>query len=157
MLVRESFGEWARSSRLEARRLPNIDGDFLRKLGLKPGQALGVVRAPDSWVAALEKLVRVTASASPARATRADVILAWLVPSDNLRKAFDALEGKIPPDGAIWAVIPKKSALAEDESAVDWHAMQAAGLASGRLVDNKELRFDERYYGTRFVVRKDRR
>jgi hypothetical protein len=35
--------------------------------------------------------------------------------------------------------------------------MQAAGVASGRLVDNKELRFDNRYYGTRFVVRKNQR
>jgi len=92
-----------------------------------------------------------------AKAGKADVILAWLAPKDELRATFDALEARIPPDGAIWAVIPKKSALAKGEVAVNWMTMQAAGLESGRLVDNKELRFDDRYYGTRFVVRKDQR
>ena len=130
-----------------------LDADFLRKLGLKPGGRLGVVRAPDGWAEALEKLTPTDASASLARARRADVILAWLTPKDDLRKVFSALERKIPPNGAVWAVIPKKSALSKGEAAVEWKDMQAAGLASGRLVDNKELRFDDRYYGTRFVVR----
>jgi hypothetical protein len=137
--------------------MPEIDSDFLRKLGLRPGASLGLVLAPDAWVAALEALVAVSTAPAPSRARRADVILVWLEPKDDLRKVFDVLEGKIPPDGAIWAVIPKKGALAKGEAAVDWHAMQAAGVASGRLVDNKELRFDGRYYGTRFVVRKDQR
>jgi hypothetical protein len=89
---------------------------------------------------------------------KADIILRpWLAPKDDLRETFDALETKIPPDGAIWAVIPKRGGLARGEVAVNWIEMQAAGLASGRLVDNKELRFDDRYYGTRFVVRKDKR
>ena len=99
----------------------------------------------------------IVAWASVAKAGKANIILAWLAPKDDLRKTFDALETKIPPDGAIWAVIPKRGALAKGEVAVNWLEMQAAGLASGRLVDNKELRFDDRYYGTRFVVRKDQR
>ncbi len=135
-----------------------IDVDFMRKLGLKPEQLLGLVRAPEAWMAALAATHSdVAAWPSAATAGRADTILVWLEPKDGLRKVFDALEAKIPPDGAIWAVIPKKAALAKGEVAVDWHKMQAAGLASGRLVDNKELRFDDRYYGTRFVVRKDQR
>jgi hypothetical protein len=135
-----------------------IDVDFLRKLGLKEGQRLGFVRAPEAWAGALDaRHDHVGVWPSSAKAGRADVLLVWLEPKDDLRKVFSAVEKKIPPDGAIWAVIPKKSALAKGEAAVDWHAMQAAGLASGRLVDNKELRFDDRYYGTRFVVRKDRR
>jgi hypothetical protein len=136
---------------------PDIDTDFLRKLGLKPEQRLGVVNAPDGWPAALDALTTTVAWPSVAKARDADIILVWLDPGDDLRAAFDALEARIPPDGAIWAVIPKKSALAKGEAAVEWHAMQAAGLASGRLVDNKELRFDDRYYGTRFVVRKEHR
>jgi len=134
-----------------------IDAGFLRKLGLRAGQRLGVVRAPDGWAQALGRLTPVEVAASSSRARRSDIILAWLSPKDDLRRVFDALERKIPPDGAIWAVILKKTALAKGEQAVGWHEMQAAGLASGRLVDNKELRFDDRYYGTRFVVRKDHR
>ena len=136
---------------------PDVDAEFLRKLGLKEGRRLGLVRAPEGWVAALGALRPVAAWPSAAGAGEADVILVWLEPSDDLRAAFDALERRIPPDGAVWAVIPKKSALGKGEVAVPWAEMQAAGLASGRLVDNKELRFDDRYYGTRFVVRKDRR
>ncbi|MEX2160049.1 MAG: hypothetical protein WEB04_11665 [Dehalococcoidia bacterium] len=134
-----------------------IDAAFLTKLGLKPGQRLGLVRAPDAWAAALEKAADAASWATASKARTADVILAWLEPRDDLRMAFDALERKIPPAGAVWAVIPKKSALRNGEDAVAWAEMQAAGLASGRLVDNKELRFDDRYYGTRFVVRKDQR
>jgi len=132
---------------------PDIDGAFLTRLGLKDGRRLGLVRAPEAWFRTLERLAPVDAAPSPARAKKAGVLLVWLEQSDNLRRVFAALEKKIPPDGAVWAVIPKKSALAKGESAVAWHDMQAAGLASGRLVDNKELRFDDRYYGTRFVVR----
>ena len=139
-----------------------IDADFLRKLGLKPEQRLGLVRAPDGWVAALRQAQGGDSSAiapwpSAAEAEDADIVLVWLEPSDDLRAVFDALERRIPPDGAIWAVIPKKSALQKGEVAVEWKEMQAAGLASGRLVDNKELRFDDRHYGTRFVVRRELR
>ncbi|MEX1254425.1 MAG: hypothetical protein WEE64_08795 [Dehalococcoidia bacterium] len=136
---------------------PVIDADFLRKLGLKPGHRLGLVGAPGEWVKALGHIADAAAWRSIAKAREADVILVWLEPSDDLRATFDALESRIPPDGAVWAVIPKKSALAKGEDAVEWATMQAAGLASGRLVDNKELRFDDRYYGTRFVVRKEQR
>ncbi len=134
-----------------------VDSEFLRKLGLEPGQRLGLVRAPESWAEALGDLTEVVAWPSPEEAGEADVILTWLQPSDELRRVFDTLERRIPPDGAVWAVIPKRSALAKGEVAVEWAAMQAAGLASGRLVDNKELRFDDRYYGTRFVVRREQR
>jgi hypothetical protein len=136
---------------------PHLALDFLRKLGLKPGQRLGLVRPPNGWARALSTDSTVVSWPSAGRAGSADLILAWLEPKDDLRKTFDVLESKIPSDGAIWAVIPKKSALAKGEVAVEWIVMQAAGLASGRLVDNKELRFNERYYGTRFVVRKERR
>jgi hypothetical protein len=121
---------------------------------------LGLVHAPEEWVAALRRAHRsgsMAARPSVAQARQADVILAWLVPSHDLHRVFSTLEARIPPDGAVWAVIPKKSSLAKGEAAVEWAAMQEAGLASGRLVDNKELRFDDRYYGTRFVVRKDQR
>jgi hypothetical protein len=141
-----------------------IHPDFLRKLGLKPEQRLGLVRAPLEWIRTLRQAHatqaqggEVVAWASVAKAGKADIILAWLAPKDDLRKAFEVLATRIPPDGAIWAIIVKKSGLAKGELAIRWHAMQTAGLESGRLVDNKELRFDERYYGTRFVVRKDLR
>jgi hypothetical protein len=136
---------------------PAIDTEFLRKLGLKEGQRLGLVAAPQDWASALGGIADVTASPSAKKAREAAVVLVWLAPPDDLHGTFETLEPRIPPDGAIWAVIPKKSALEKGELAVEWAAMQAAGLASGRLVDNKELRFDDRYYGTRFVVRKEHR
>jgi hypothetical protein len=137
--------------------VPELDADFLRKLGLKDGQRLGLVHAPEQWSHALDGVSGGRSWRSASRAGKADVILVWMEPTDDLRKSFDVLEGKIPADGAIWAVIPKKAALAKGETAVEWRDMQSAGLASGRLVDNKDLRFDDRYYGTRFVVRKEQR
>ncbi len=137
-----------------------IDGDFLRKLGVKSGHRIGLVRAPDEWIDTIRQVANgstVRSSRSVPVAKEADLQLVWLTPADDLRAVFDGLEALIPTDGAIWAVLPKKSALKKGETAVEWATMQDAGLASGRLVDNKELRFDERYYGTRFVVRKERR
>jgi hypothetical protein len=134
-----------------------IDDDFIHKLGLKSGQRLSLVRPPNGWADALAEVDDVSVSGSAVRARKANVILVWLAPADDLHRTFEALERKIPVDGAVWAIIPKKSALAKGECAVEWTEMQAAGLASGRLVDNKELRFDDRYYGTRFVVRREKR
>jgi hypothetical protein len=133
-----------------------LDSDFARKLGVRKHR-VAIVGAPECWVEAFRGLpIGVWLSARKVRRD-AGMFLIWLYPQDNLEDVFRILEARIPPDGAIWAVIPKKSALAKGEAAVEWHAMQAAGLASGRLVDNKELRFDDRYYGTRFVVRKEHR
>jgi hypothetical protein len=137
--------------------VPTIDPEFLRRLGLKEGQRLVAVRAPAAWAKALVRVRGVDVAPSPSRARHADIVVVWLEPRDDLRAVFARLESKIPAGGAIWAVIPKKSALSKGEAAVEWQEMQSVGLASGRLVDNKELRFDDRYYGTRFVVRKDYR
>ena len=99
--------------------------DFLQKLGLKPEQRIGLVRAPPEWLRVLRqacamlrpsgaaadqaKAGELVAWASVAKAGKADIILAWLAPKDDLRRTFDALETKIPPDGAIWAVIEERT------------------------------------------------
>jgi hypothetical protein len=67
-----------------------------------------------------------------------------------------ALQFNIVPDGAIWVVIPKKKFAAKRGIAFSWEEMQAAGLQTD-LVDNKVATVSEEDYGTRFVIRKDRR
>jgi hypothetical protein len=69
---------------------------------------------------------------------------------------FRRLQSEIVPNGAIWAVIPKKKFAPAHGIAFSWSEMQAAALQTD-LVDNKEASFSEEEYGTRFVIRKEKR
>ncbi|HEV2458778.1 MAG TPA: hypothetical protein VGS80_10475, partial [Ktedonobacterales bacterium] len=87
---------------------------------------------------------------------RFDLILFWPTAIDGLADRFTRLQRAIHPDGAIWAVIPKKAFARERGVTFTWEEMQAAALTTD-LVDNKGAAFSEQDYATRFVIRKDRR
>ena len=53
-------------------------------------------------------------------------------------------------------VIPKKAVARQRGLSLTWEEMQAAALTTD-LVDNKNANMTDEEYGTRFVIRKERR
>jgi hypothetical protein len=133
------------------------DTGLARKLGLMPGQAICLLGATPEGGAAVRACCP-KGSAITEKLGRGvfDILLFWPRRRRGLEESFDRLQGKIRPDGAIWAVIPKKASKRGRELDFTWEDLQAAGLTTD-LVDNKIASITEEEYGTRFVIRKDRR
>jgi hypothetical protein len=85
-----------------------------------------------------------------------DIILFWPQGLAGLVERFTELQKAIRPDGAIWAVMPKKKYAGQRGIDFNWDELQAAALQTD-LVDNKTASITEQDYGTRFVIRKARR
>jgi len=132
--------------------------DFARKLGVRAGHHIYVEDAPPDFAAQrltdLPADCRVT-SVAP-NGARPDIVILWLKDKRGLEDVFQRLRHLIPPDGAVWAVIPKKSSRPKDSAAPDFQEVLAAALPTG-LVDNKTLTFDDVEYGIRFVLRRELR
>ncbi len=142
-----------------------VDATFLRKLGLKADGRVALIEAPDVFAEAFaaltpgERLSVQEASLETARQGRAGrfhTAIVWMQDTWDLEAVFRSLQTMIQPDGAVWAVIPKKKFQGNGYPEVDFLRVQAAGLTTD-LVDNKDLTFSEAEYGVRFVVRKARR
>jgi len=132
--------------------------EFAAKLGIRAGQRVYLEGAPSDFAA--ERLTGLPPgceiAAVLADGTRPDIVILWLKDKEGLGALFQRLRHLIPPDGAVWAVIPKKSARLNGSAAPDFDEVLAAGLPTG-LVDNKTLTFDDVEYGIRFVVRRELR
>jgi hypothetical protein len=85
-----------------------------------------------------------------------DLIVFWPFRLEGLEGDFAALQAHLKPDGALWAVMPKKNYARQRGIDFTWDQMQAAGLTTD-LVDNKIATIDDQDYGTRFVIRKKSR
>jgi hypothetical protein len=133
------------------------DPALARKLGLQPGQAICILGASPEGQAALKgALPQGAALTEKLGRGLFDRILFWPRRRKDLEASFARLQGRIRPDGAIWAVIPKKASPQSRALDFGWDELQAAGLTTD-LVDNKIASITEHEYGTRFVIRKDRR
>jgi hypothetical protein len=131
--------------------------DLTRKLGIKAGSRVGLLNAEAETVARLRET-------SPPGVTfqgdsdqgKFDLILFWPDSLHGLKAVFQRLQQEIDPDGAVWAVIPKKKFAPSRGIDFTWEELLAAGLQSD-LVDNKVVSVSEQTYATRFVIRKERR
>jgi hypothetical protein len=127
------------------------------KLGIQPGMTVALLDPPAEAAQAIRSV------APPAVRWRrrlgsggCDLVFFWPTETDGLRDAFAMLQKAIVPDGAVWAVLPKKAFAPGRGVSMTWDEMQAEGLR-GDLVDNKVAAITATDYGTRFVIRKDRR
>jgi hypothetical protein len=132
--------------------------NLTRKLGIKPGDVILLLDAPAHSAALLRNACPpgVTVAEADDGAERYDLIFLWLRSADGLIERFDALQWRIVPDGAIWAMLLKKPVARKRGVTLTWEAMQAAALQTD-LVDNKVASFSDEEYGTRFVIRRERR
>lgn len=131
--------------------------ELARKLGLLPGQCICLLDAPDMAAATIRDACPDGVTIDTAlTADRYDAIFFWPAALDGLAARFAALQARIVPDGAVWAVMPKKAFAHKRGVSLTWEEMQAAGLTTD-LVDNKIVSLTSEEYATRFVLRKQRR
>lgn len=119
-----------------------------RKLRIREGSVVALLRAPDGFEAKLEPLPE---GVRFVRKTReADVILAFAASAAALGRALPGLAAEMREGRTLWIVWPKKtSALAGD---LNEPRVREMGLATG-LVDYKICAVDETWSGLAFAVR----
>jgi hypothetical protein len=137
--------------------MPAATKDLARKLGIRPGMLVALLNPP----AEAEGAIRACAPSGVRwkrrlGSSRFDLIIFWPMKAAGLRREFARLQAALAADGAIWAVMPKRAHAAARGIAFSWEEMQAEGLL-GDQVDNKVAAITATDYGTRFVIRKERR
>ncbi len=124
-----------------------------RKLGIKPGSRVLLVRPPDGFEDELVPLPDdVSITSQPAG--ELDVIVTFCRMLSELEASLAELLPRIHPNGGLWIAWPKKSS--DIITDVTEHVVRELGLATG-LVDNKVAAVTEIWSGLRFVVRVENR
>jgi hypothetical protein len=125
-----------------------------KKLGLKSGQRIIILGAPDNYAATLGDLPDGLETADSLTGVF-DFIQFFTVERDALAEQFPPLKTALAMDGMLWISWPKKASKIPTD--LDENFIRDTGLANG-LVDVKVAAIDERWSGLKFVYRvKDRR
>ena len=132
--------------------------NLARKFGIVPDCSIRLIDAPAPSAALLRDACPsgVLLVEDHDSAERHDLIFLWLTDATGLAERFAALQWRIVPDGAIWAMLLKQPIARRRGVTLTWDAMQAAALQTD-LVDNKVATFSVEEYGTRLVIRRERR
>src|SRR5215467_10662258 len=102
-----------------------------QKLGIRPGHALCLLDAAPGALGLLRSEVPSGVTfADTLGAEHFDLIFYWPATLDGLADRFSHLQLAITPDGAIWAVMPKKAFAHQRGIAFTWEEMQAAALTT---------------------------
>lgn len=122
-----------------------------RKLGIRPGHRVALVRAPEGFEEnALGELPPEVRVGHRARG-ELDVILAFVRSHRELARWVPGWQAALDPAGGLWIAWPKRrSGVVTD---VSERAVREAGLAAG-LVDSKVCSIDATWSALRFVVRR---
>ncbi|MBX7112054.1 MAG: DUF3052 domain-containing protein [Dehalococcoidia bacterium] len=124
-----------------------------RKLGIKPGARLGLLRAPADFAATLGELPEGVVTRTSARGPL-DVVVYFTTARADLERRFEALTKALDQAGGLWVAWPKRASGVPTD--LDENVIRDIGLAAG-LVDNKVCAIDDTWSGLRFVIRlKDR-
>jgi len=122
-----------------------------KKLGIKDGARLGLVRAPDDFTRTLGALpVGVVARKLVGGKGTYDVIVCFLRTMAEVARDVPALKQRLDPAGGLWLAWPKQASGVKTD--VSENLVRTRGLAAG-LVDNKVCAIDDVWSGLRFVVR----
>lgn len=124
-----------------------------RKLGIKEGDDVALVRAPEGFRGTLGELP--DGARTRTRLGRDhDVILAFFTRRAELERRFDALAAALDVDGGLWIAWPKRSSGVATDITED--TVREIVLPRG-LVDNKVCAIDETWSGLRVVFRASER
>ena len=119
-----------------------------RKLGIKPGHQVAILRAPENFAVTLAPPDGVTIRRRAAG--RLDVIVAFCDARRTLQRGLPGWSRALEPDGGLWIAWPKRSSgVATDLTESD---VRGLGLDTG-LVDNKVCAIDATWSALRFVYR----
>ena len=126
---------------------------LLRKLGIKEGQRLIILNAPDDYDLTLGGLPEGVDVAK-----RLDGILDFIqffaVSKAELAAEFPRLKRFLAANGMLWVSWPKRSSKVETD--LKESVVMETGLANG-LVDVKVAAVDETWSGLKFVYRREDR
>ena len=121
-----------------------------KKLGLKPGMRVQILRADPGW--------RIPAEGAPPVEEVAegpvDLVLAFYRAASEYLAEVDALGARIHPDGMLWAAWPRKAA--GHVSDIDENLLRDTALERG-LVDVKVAAIDTDWSGLKIVWRRENR
>jgi hypothetical protein len=125
-----------------------------RKLGIKPGQRLALLAAPDGFeggtLGDLPDGVRVARRAGGT----ADVIVSFHMARAELERRLPALRAMMEPAAGLWIAWPKRSSEVATDITED--VVREIALPTG-LVDNKVCAIDAVWSGLRLVIRLEHR
>jgi hypothetical protein len=124
-----------------------------KKLGIRPGDTVTLVGAPQGFEDELEGLpdgvtLRRRAGGNP------EVVILFTTKATDLERRFEPLAKSIFPAGSLWIAWPKKSSGVPTD--LDENRLRDIGLPLG-VVDNKVCAIDAIWSGLRFVWRKENR
>jgi hypothetical protein len=120
-----------------------------RKLGIKAGQRIALLGAPDGFeggTLALPDGVRVTRRAQG----KADVIVSFHTRRAELEQRLATLRAMMEPAAGLWIAWPKRAAGVPTDMTED--VVREIALPTG-LVDNKVCAIDATWSGLRLVIR----
>jgi hypothetical protein len=124
---------------------------LVRKLGIKPGHRLALLRAPaDGFADTLGELPADVTLQTDLRGEPLDVIVLFAPDQAGLRQGFAAAGRRLAATGGLWVAWPKKASGVPTDLTED--VVRRVGLEAG-LVDNKVCAIDEVWAGLRFVIR----
>jgi len=124
-----------------------------KKLGLREGDRVALVGAPDGFEALLEPVppgVRLFSRAT----TALDAILFFVTRRADVESRHRALASRLTPAGMLWLAWPKRASGVPTDVTED--VLREVILPSG-MVDTKVCAIDETWSGLRFVRRKELR
>jgi hypothetical protein len=121
-----------------------------RKLGIKPGQRVALLGAPDGFGLELPEDVSVRRRAGGT----VDVILTFHTSRAELERRLPALRAMMEPAAGLWIAWPKRASNVATDITED--VLREIALPTG-LVDNKVCAVDETWSGLRLVIRKEHR
>jgi hypothetical protein len=120
------------------------------KLGLKPGQRVGLHQPPDGWALSHPP----DGLAGPGPDGQADVIVAFFTQADEIAVQIGELARRIYPAGALWVAWPRRAAGHRSDVTENFIRDQALPIG---LVDVKVAAIDEDWSGLRVVWRTENR
>jgi len=125
-----------------------------RKLGIKPGHRVALLRAPE----AIEPDVQgeLPGGVAVRRSARGpvDVIVSFHTERADLERRLATLRAMMEPDAGLWIAWPKKASKVPTDITED--VVRDVALPTG-LVDNKVCAIDATWSGLRLVIRKELR
>lgn len=133
------------------RRVAGYSGTPLpRKLGIKPGHRVLLLRAPEAFEP--DVLGELPGGVNVARTARgtADVIVAFFDRRAELERRMPGLRERMEPACGLWIAWPKRSSGVATDLTED--VVRELALAN-RLVDNKVAAIDATWSGLRLVIR----
>ena len=121
-----------------------------RKLGIRPGQRIAFLDAPQAFADALGELPEGVGAPPTTARGPLDLVIAFFVERRRLAQRLPRLIAALDPAGALWIAWPKRaSGVATD---VTEDVVRELGLAAG-VVDVKVCAIDQTWSGLKLVIR----